>query len=155
MNPYDKIYNEKLDELMKDVKFEHELLSKFNFDELVINALKFHTEATLQCSLDEYERVYATATPTSGKSVWHIPEMYIALIAVQSLSPKDSGYSIPNWIGFRRNFIVLSQAWEDKAAIYRAEAGQYAKGIAKRDEREIEAKSKLYQLNGKPVYAKK
>ncbi len=153
MNKYDKLFNDRLGELMKDIVFEHELLSKFNFNEQVINALQFHTETSLDCSLDEYERVHQCAesllhAPATSQK-WGMAEMYIALIAVQSLSPKDALISIPNWIGFKRHYIILGEHWEQIAAPYKTIARYDVAKTAKRDEREIAAKGKLVQLNGK------
>lgn len=160
MNIYDQIYNEKLGELIKDIPFpEREIYgidSGSMFGTLVINALKHHTEDTLQCSLEEYERV---ATMFSYLSPWYcpMPEMYVALQAVKSIVPKDlpeHNNRIEDYIMLKRHWDRMQGIWDTIAAPYKEQARKFAEDKARRDKRELEAKSKLVQLNGKQLHAK-
>ncbi|MCD6012891.1 MAG: hypothetical protein K0Q79_2753 [Flavipsychrobacter sp.] len=155
MNPYDIIYNEKLGELLKDVQFifdtERHKIHVPTFNTFVVNALKYHTETTLDCSLSEYKQVYRNA---SLERKWFMPEMFVALQAVKSLPPKDSllgtgeCLDIEMYIERREDWDYLLNQWNTIAAPYMAEARKFAEDKAKRDQRELQTKSKLVQLNG-------
>lgn len=154
MNPYDEIFNEKLGELMKDIIYpEHEIYgndSGSKFGALVMNALQYHTEATLSCSLKEYEHVVDIF---SYLSPYHCPMscMFVALQAVQSITPKDlpEFYNKPkDYIILRKEIIRMNAVWETIAAPYKKQAQEHATNKAKRDARELEAKSKIFKLNG-------
>lgn len=149
MNIYDQIYNEKLGELIKDIAFTYTVR---NFNGQVLNALKYHSETTLDCSLEEYEKVYLIAV-YNGK--WFMPEMFVALQAVKSITQHNSDYTnIIDWIAGRKSLNEMSETWNTIAAPYMEQARKFAQDKAKRDKRELEAKSKLVQLNGKPAHAK-
>ena len=150
MNIYDQIYNEKLGELIKDIPFpESDISSEFVAD--VMAALKHCTDTSLSCSLDEYEQVYNTAL---NDSKWFLPEMFVAIQAVTSVNPTQLGYSALKWVNRKRLFIAMLAEWDTIAAPYKDEARKFAEDKARRDKRELEAKSKLVQLNGKQLHAK-
>lgn len=150
MNIYDQIYNEKLGELIKDIPYpESGMITEFTAD--VMSALKHCTDTSLSCSTDEYEQVYNTAL---NDSKWFLPEMFVALQAVTSVNPTQLGYSPLKWVNRKRLFIAMLTTWDTIAAPYKDEARKFAEDKARRDKRELEAKSKLVQLNGKPAHAK-
>ena len=161
MNIYDQIYNEKLGELIKDITFPFNdgewNVHEPTFDTFVLNALRHHTPQTLSCSLAEYKQVYLTAYK---ERKWFMPEMFVALSAVRSLQPKDSlmgrgeCLDIEMWIGRHEDWQMLSDKWNTIAAPYMEQARKFAEDKARRDKRQLEAKSKLVQLNGKQLHAK-
>lgn len=150
MNIYDQIYNEKLGELIKDIAYpESDIVSEFATD--LMAALKHCTDASLSCSLDEYEQVYNTAL---NDSKWFLPEMFVAIQAVTSINPTQLGYSPLKWVNRKRSFIAMLTTWNTIASPYMEQARKFAEDKARRDKRELEAKSKLVQLNGKQLHAK-
>jgi len=132
MKDYNKLFNEKMAELLKDVPFEHELLGKFDFNQQVLLALLHNSDVTLDCSIDEFENVGLCA---SGIKEAFMPEMFIALKAVQTILPKDSGVSISNWIGFKRNYKILAGQWDIIAQPFIKIAQEYVNEEAKNDAR--------------------
>lgn len=157
MNPYDIIYNEKLGELLKDVQYVGAAVNMPTFCYFVINALPHHTEKSLDCSIDEYMKVYSAAK-TGG--AWFMPEMYIALLAVSSLAPKDSllgtadCLDLEMWVWRKKDWEDMATLWQTIAAPYEKEAKEFAINKAKRDQRELQSKAKIYDLSGK-VHGKK
>ena len=135
MDKYTTIYNDKLNELMKDVPFgDHPVFAKFDFGEQVLNAMLYHTEQSLDISLDEYEKVCdLAAMPEFVVSNWTMTLMFIALSAVRTIAPKYSKYTLPNWIGFKRHYYDLGTQWDKIAAPYIEQAKQVAKDAAQAD----------------------
>ena len=149
MNIYDQIYNEKLGELIKDILYEGIVVGEFN--ELVEKAILRNTHESLSCSIPEYLKVFENATCYAD---WFMPEMFIAIRAMQSLTPHDTGNTPLLWVSKRDDIIAMASAWNEIAAPYMEQARKFAQDKARRDKRELEAKSKLVQLNGRPAHAK-
>ena len=119
MNIYDQIYNEKLGELIKDVQFitpnlRHVEKSQFKLDEInlnkhVLNALRYYSEVTLDCSFQEYETVYKTFALESPTGIIFMPEMFIALTAISRCTPNQlfADNEVGNYILIKRAVIQM------------------------------------------------
>jgi len=149
MNIYDQIYNEKLGELIKDILYEGIVVGEFN--ELVEKAILRNTHESLSCSIPEYLKVFENATCFAD---WYLPEMFIAIRAMQSLTPHDMGVTPLLWVSKRDDILAMASAWNTIAAPYMDEARKFAEDKARRDKRELEAKNRLVNLNGRPAHAK-
>jgi len=150
MNIYDQIYNEKLGELIKDIPYpESDIVTEFATD--LFSALKHCTDTSLSCSTDEYEQVYNTAL---NDSKWFMPEMFVALQAVTSVNPTQLGYSPLKWVNRKRSYLAMRTTWNTIASPYMEQARKFAQDKARRDKRELEAKNRLVNLNGRPAHAK-
>lgn len=150
MNPYDIIYNEKLGELLKDVVYPYFGFIE-DFPKTVLNALRFHSEVTLGCSIEEYESVYKTfryPTPTHIYSMQHV---FVGLQASMNILPYQmfKDHEVSQYWQKKMELIVMHNRWNEIAAPYMEQARKFAEDKAKRDQRELQAKSKLVQLNGK------
>ena len=156
MNKYDEIFNEKLGELMKGVIYpESNILGNefgHGFSDLVVKAISQKTEIDLQCSIDEYERVYDIFKKGEPYNC-SMPAMFIALEAIMSLSPIElfKDHQVDMYIACKRSFIEMKRTWDTIAAPHIKEAQEYAKKVAERDQREAAVKANIKGSKGKII----
>lgn len=139
MTKYDIIFNEKLNELMGEVIFpEREIwlhMEESQFGQLVCNAFKYHTEGSLSCSLDQYEKVYDRFRCLPPYDI-AMPEMFIALQAIAMIIPNNLPQHNNNpkdYVVMKREINRMSEVWETIAAPYVEQAKQYSLSVAASD----------------------
>ena len=159
MQDYNKLFNTKMGELMQAVQFPKEEIPE-EFAGSVEHCLLHHNPTSLECSIDEFERVYHSAL--QDNDIWFMPQMFIALSVVKNVTPfqrypiKQNEFvtnEISLWISEQRTYQSMSATWDTIAAPYIEQARKYVNEVSKRDEREAQAKGRIMQLNGKPANA--
>jgi hypothetical protein len=86
-----------------------------------------------------------------------MPEMFVALGAVLSLTPDKSllktaeCIDIPMYIQRREQWNSMLAKWNEIAAPYIKQAQEYVQSVAKRDQRELDVKSKIIGKNGRSI----
>ncbi len=151
LNKYEEIFNEKLGDLIKDVPYPFAHSHRFLMERAGI-AMQFHTCESLEISIDEYEIVANRVTDP----LFNLPDnqmafVHTALLAVKLITPAQFGISLWQYAEHKRVFNDMQRIWDETAAPYIKQSTEYAQSIAKRDERELSAKSKLKGLNGKSL----
>lgn len=150
MNPYDIIYNEKLDSLLQDVMFPKDIISGL-FPNDLKHALQFYTADMLQISIAEYRRLYEYSI--GNTLVTPMPIVFVGAKAIKGLTPSQwiscDSDRINHYLYMNELYSAIENKWNEIAAPYMEQARKFAEDKAKRDQRELQAKSKLVQLNGK------
>lgn len=145
MADYNKLFNEKMGELMQAVQFPKELVNE-KFARQVHECLSFHTPTSLECSIDEYQRVYQSVILPDNR-MWFMPQMFIAIFVVKSGTPKQHDISISDYVQLQKDLQIMSEKWDTIAAPYIEQAKKYVNEVSKRDQREAEAKGRIVTFN--------
>jgi len=155
MNIYDQIYNEKLDSLLKDVMFPKDKMA-IHFANDLNHALQYYTAEMLQISLSEYRRLYEYLY--GNTFVTPMPILFIGIKAIQGLTPSQwtncDGDKINHYLYINQVYSDIAEQWNTIASPYMEQARKFAEDKARRDKRELEAKNRLVNLNGRPAHAK-
>jgi predicted DNA-binding protein (UPF0278 family) len=136
MNKYDKIYNDKLDDLLKDVIYpSHWVVTGFR--DALFMALRNTTPDQLQCSIEEYAKlVDCSGSMTAGlvnTIQFSMPSLFLALTAVKRCNSLQLGLSLAEYLEFIRSIDVMVAKWQELAEKHIREAQDYVQGVAKSD----------------------
>lgn len=134
---YDQVFNEKLGEMLKGVEFPFAPFSPEFLKEAVRKAMPYHTDGSLQCSIDEYEFVDIWAVKNS-KIKADYPLIFVALTAANNTTPQQYDIDTTKWIEWKRIFAKLLNTWYAGTLEYRTEASDCANEAMKAQQKEFE-----------------